>query len=228
MTSFDAGVLEPLGVGREFVDRHPFGDEAKFLQKLAYEFQRSRLISLGLNQDVEHFALGIDGAPEVKNMRPAIFRYISSRCQDACGLGRRFRILGPKWFTRHFTRYIIRLDGLCVLPPPLAMSVLQKAIRRGVKTSSSARRLACRATHLTSSGGASAVLPMKTSAWRALEAVGLATVALAGKRHHSRAPANGSSPTALFPNSAERRKAEGQTISLKGPSKRVRWPFRTP
>ncbi len=65
MTSFDAEFSSGCGVRREFVGRHPFGDEAIFLQKLAHKFRRSRLVSLGLKQDVEQFALGIDGAPEV-------------------------------------------------------------------------------------------------------------------------------------------------------------------
>ena len=65
MTSFDAEFSSRSSVRCEFVGRHPFGDAAIFLQKLAHEFQRSRLVSLGLNQDVEDFALGIDGAPEV-------------------------------------------------------------------------------------------------------------------------------------------------------------------
>ena len=46
MTSFDAGVLEPLGVGREFVDRHPFGDEANFFRSLRVSFSAAGLFRL--------------------------------------------------------------------------------------------------------------------------------------------------------------------------------------
>lgn len=161
MTSFDAGVLEPLGVGREFVDRHPFGDEFEFLQKLAYEFQRSRLVSLGLNQGVKHFALGIDGAPQVRHAAGDLQIHLIEmpgrmRSWSAFSEFRadpRSEVVHPAFYLLYHT---LRL-GHAFFRPPLAMSVLQKAIRRGVKTSRSARRLACRATHLTSSGGASAV-----------------------------------------------------------------------
>jgi hypothetical protein len=34
-------------------------DKAIFLQKLAHQFQRRPLVSPGLDQDVEHFALGL-------------------------------------------------------------------------------------------------------------------------------------------------------------------------
>jgi hypothetical protein len=40
-------------------------DKAIFLQKVAHQFQRRPLVPPCLHQDVEHFALGVDGAPEV-------------------------------------------------------------------------------------------------------------------------------------------------------------------
>ena len=40
-------------------------DKAIFLQKLAHEFQRRPLVTSGLDQNVEHFALGIHGPPDV-------------------------------------------------------------------------------------------------------------------------------------------------------------------
>jgi hypothetical protein len=40
-------------------------DKAIFLQKLAHQFKRRPLVAPGLDQNVEHFALGIHGPPEV-------------------------------------------------------------------------------------------------------------------------------------------------------------------
>ena len=41
------------------------GDKATFLQKLTHHFERRMFVSPGLDQNVEHFALGIHGTPEV-------------------------------------------------------------------------------------------------------------------------------------------------------------------
>ena len=41
------------------------GDKAIFLQKLTHQFERRPLVPPGLDQNVEHFALGIHGTPEV-------------------------------------------------------------------------------------------------------------------------------------------------------------------
>ena len=41
------------------------GEKAIFLQQLAHQFERRPLVPPGLDQNVEHFALGIHGAPEV-------------------------------------------------------------------------------------------------------------------------------------------------------------------
>jgi hypothetical protein len=54
MATFNAQFSGRGGVRCESVRCYPFGDEAIFLQKLAHEFQRSRLV-FGLNQDLEDF-----------------------------------------------------------------------------------------------------------------------------------------------------------------------------
>src|SRR5208282_5373243 len=40
-------------------------DKAIFLQKLAHQFERRPLVASGLDENVEHFTLGIHGTPEV-------------------------------------------------------------------------------------------------------------------------------------------------------------------
>ena len=40
-------------------------DKAIFLQKLAHQFKRRPLVPPGLDQHVEDFALGVDGAPQI-------------------------------------------------------------------------------------------------------------------------------------------------------------------
>jgi uncharacterized protein YbjT (DUF2867 family) len=42
-------------------------DKAVFLQKLAHQLQRRPLVPPGLDQHIEHFALGIDGAPQIEH-----------------------------------------------------------------------------------------------------------------------------------------------------------------
>src|ERR1019366_563167 len=42
-----------------------FWDKAIFLQKLAHEFKRRPLVPPALDQHIEHFALGVDGAPRI-------------------------------------------------------------------------------------------------------------------------------------------------------------------
>src|ERR1700751_2666393 len=36
-----------------------------FLQKLAHEFQRRPLVPPALDENIKHFALGVDGAPQI-------------------------------------------------------------------------------------------------------------------------------------------------------------------
>ena len=40
-------------------------DKAIFPQQLAHQFERRPLVASGLDQNVEHFAIGIHGTPEV-------------------------------------------------------------------------------------------------------------------------------------------------------------------
>jgi len=40
-------------------------DKAIFLQQLPHDFQRRPLVPLALDQHLEHFALGVDGAPKI-------------------------------------------------------------------------------------------------------------------------------------------------------------------
>src|ERR1700730_1351586 len=62
-------------------------DEAIFLQKLAHQFERRPLVASGLDQNVEHFALGVAGSPQIDHA--AIDFETSSRCQMVWGFGRR-------------------------------------------------------------------------------------------------------------------------------------------
>jgi hypothetical protein len=60
----------------------------------------------GLDQNVEHFALGIHGPPEVDQATTDL-EIDFVEMPDGVGLGRRLRrsaaILGPKWFTQRRT-----------------------------------------------------------------------------------------------------------------------------
>src|SRR5450432_4795063 len=49
----------------QIIRDHPIGNEAIFLQKLAHQFQRSMLVSLGLDQDVEDFPFSVHGSPKI-------------------------------------------------------------------------------------------------------------------------------------------------------------------
>jgi len=52
------------------VGDHRTGRITLFPQKLAYQPDRSALVALALHQNVEHFALSIDGTPQID--QPAI------------------------------------------------------------------------------------------------------------------------------------------------------------
>lgn len=97
--------------------------------------------------------------------------------------------------------------------PWVAMSAMQKAIRRGHED-------------LALSAAATLLRGAPDKLWRrigciayedigvaSLEAVGLTTVALAGKRHRSALGGDGRSPAASSPNSGERRSAGRPTTS---------------
>jgi hypothetical protein len=52
-------------IGSQIVGDQPVWDKGVFPQKLAHQFQRRRPVPPALDQHVERFALGVDGAPEV-------------------------------------------------------------------------------------------------------------------------------------------------------------------
>ena len=49
----------------QVVGDQPIGNEVIFLQQFAHQFQRGLRVSPRLNQDIQHFALSIDGAPQI-------------------------------------------------------------------------------------------------------------------------------------------------------------------
>ena len=49
----------------EIIGDELVGDKTIFLQQLAHQFERRPLVPLGLDQNVEHFNLGVHGTPEV-------------------------------------------------------------------------------------------------------------------------------------------------------------------
>ena len=53
------------GIRSQFICDELFWDKTVFLQKLAYQFQRRPLVPPGLDENVEDFALGVDGAPQI-------------------------------------------------------------------------------------------------------------------------------------------------------------------
>ena len=120
---------------------------------------------------------------------------------------------------RHDLQRAVARQGKPPTPRPMdaspwvAMSAMQKAIRRGRED-------------LALSAAATLLRDAPDKLWRrigciayedvgvaSLEAVGLATVALAGKAIAPRSAANGRSPAASSPNSAERRSAGQPTTS---------------
>ena len=92
------GSIRPQLIRDELV-----GNKAVFLQKLAHQFQRRLLVSSGLDQNVKHFALGVDGAPEVDHaaidleinfvQMPGRMRLRPAFAQVGCDTR-------PKWFTQ--------------------------------------------------------------------------------------------------------------------------------
>jgi len=65
MAALDAEVARRSAIRVQVVGDHSIGNEAVSLQKLAHQFQRGVLVSLGLDQHVEDFTLRIDGAPQI-------------------------------------------------------------------------------------------------------------------------------------------------------------------
>jgi hypothetical protein len=65
MAAPDPEIAGGGAIGPQVVRNQSIGNEAVFLQKLAHQFQRGMLVSLGLDQHIEDFALGVDGAPQI-------------------------------------------------------------------------------------------------------------------------------------------------------------------
>src|ERR1019366_9145831 len=51
--------------GSQFIRDELVWDKAIFLQQLAHKFKRRPLVLPALDQHIEHFALGVDGAPKI-------------------------------------------------------------------------------------------------------------------------------------------------------------------
>ena len=99
MASCDPEIMGRGGVRSQIVGDELVWDKAIFLQKLAHQFQRRPLVPPALDQDVEHFALGVDGAPQIDHA--AIDLQIDFvEMPGRWGFGRRLRrsaaTLGPK------------------------------------------------------------------------------------------------------------------------------------
>ena len=65
MTSCESKITGCGSVRSQIIRDELLWDNAIFLQKLAHEFQRRPFVSPGLDQHIEDFALGIDGAPKI-------------------------------------------------------------------------------------------------------------------------------------------------------------------
>ena len=59
----DPKIARRSPVGSQIVGDQILWQEAIFLQELAHQFQRSGLIPLGLDQDIENLSFAIDGPP---------------------------------------------------------------------------------------------------------------------------------------------------------------------
>src|SRR5665811_2311928 len=68
MTVLDPKLASRGAVGSQIVRHQPIWDHRVFLEKLAHQFQRGRLVALGLNQNVEDLAFGVDCAPKVSHL----------------------------------------------------------------------------------------------------------------------------------------------------------------
>src|ERR1019366_1534173 len=65
MAFCDSKITGCSSIRSEIIGDQLVGDKAIFLQKLPHQFERRPLVASGLDQNVEHFALGIHGPPEV-------------------------------------------------------------------------------------------------------------------------------------------------------------------
>jgi hypothetical protein len=60
----DSKIFDSGSIRFEIVRDELIWHKTVFLQKLAHEFQRRPLVPLALDQNIKHFALGINGAPQ--------------------------------------------------------------------------------------------------------------------------------------------------------------------
>ena len=93
-------------IGPQVVCHELVWGEPIFLQQFAHQFQRCPLVPLSLDEDVQHFALGIYGAPQV-DQAAIDFEVDLVEMPGSVGpesaLRRSAAILGPKWFTQRRT-----------------------------------------------------------------------------------------------------------------------------
>ncbi len=104
MTSCDSKFTGSSRIRSEVIRDELVWDKAIFLQELAHQFQRGTLVPSALDQHIEHFALGVDGAPQIDHA--AIdFQIDFVQMPSRMGLESAFAvaILGPKWFTQRRT-----------------------------------------------------------------------------------------------------------------------------
>ena len=65
MAFCDSKVIRCSPIRSQVICDEPAWDKAVFLQKLAHQFERRPFVASGLDENVEHFTLGIHGTPEV-------------------------------------------------------------------------------------------------------------------------------------------------------------------
>ena len=61
----DSKIIDCGSIRFEIIRDELVWHKTVFLQKLAHQSQRRLLVPSGLDQDVEHFALGVNGAPQI-------------------------------------------------------------------------------------------------------------------------------------------------------------------
>jgi hypothetical protein len=76
MTFCDPKMTGCSSIGSEIICDELVWDKAIFLQQLAQQFERRPFVSPGLDQNVEHFTLGLHGTPRMDH--PAIDFQIES------------------------------------------------------------------------------------------------------------------------------------------------------
>ena len=65
MAALNSEIAGGSAIRSQIVGDQTVGNEAVCLQKFAHQFQRSVLVSLGLDQNIEDFAFSVDGAPKI-------------------------------------------------------------------------------------------------------------------------------------------------------------------